>query len=444
MHFLLQFYLTNRFFAALAACVVILCFGVLLTPLFWLGQAGISLLVVGAIIEGIILFWKEEIVKFERVLPAKLSNGDDNKIWFTVQNKSANDLNARLLEDFPEQLQLHNWEKRFSLQPNKQHRLSYTIHPTERGEYNWRNSQLFLETNRFKLVTRRCVFPTDEIIPCYPSFEQFKELRISALVNSNNEANSTMIRKIGQSLEFEQIKNYVGGDDFRHINWKASAKQGKLMLNQYQEERSQDIYSVIDLGRNMQQPFNGQTLLDYSINASLALTKTVLSLKDKVGLITYSADECTVLPPRSDVNQFKKVNEKLYSISSDFQESGMEKLYRFVRYRVRQRGLFVIFSNFDTIQSLHRNLPYLRAIAKYHLVLLVIFENSELESYAEETATDVKEIYDKTMAKHLLFQKRLIAKEISKFGMQSLVTKPEMLNSDLINKYLNIKRRQML
>ncbi|MFT6204496.1 MAG: hypothetical protein ACJA1O_002102, partial [Spirosomataceae bacterium] len=308
----------------------------------------------------------------------------------------------------------------------------------------WRNSQLFLETNRFKLVTRRCVFPTDEIIPCYPSFEQFKELRISALVNSNNEANSTMIRKIGQSLEFEQIKNYVGGDDFRHINWKASAKQGKLMLNQYQEERSQDIYSVIDLGRNMQQPFNGQTLLDYSINASLALTKTVLSLKDKVGLITYSADECTVLPPRSDVNQFKKVNEKLYSISSDFQESGMEKLYRFVRYRVRQRGLFVIFSNFDTIQSLHRNLPYLRAIAKYHLVLLVIFENSELESYAEETATDVKEIYDKTMAKHLLFQKRLIAKEISKFGMQSLVTKPEMLNSDLINKYLNIKRRQML
>lgn len=443
MHFLRSLYLTNRFFVALAACVVVMCFGMLFTPLFWAGQAGVFLLVAGVLIESILLFWKRDIVTFKRALPAKLSNGDDNKIQFAVNNLSANKLNAKLVEDFPEQLQLHDWNMEFKLQPNKKHRLSYTVHPTERGEYQWQGSQLFLETDRFRLVARRCVFRTDEVIPCYPSFEQFKEIRISALVNQYNEANATMIRKIGQSLEFEQIKNYVAGDDFRHINWKASAKQGKMMLNQYQEERSQDIYAVIDLGRNMQQSFDGQTLLDYSINASLALTKTVLSVKDKVGLITYSGSECTVLPPRSDVNQFRKINEKLYNISSDFQESGMEKLYRFVRYRIRQRGLFVIFSNFDTIQSLHRNLPYLRAIAKYHLVLLVVFENSELESFANETARDVKEIYDKTMAKHLLFQKRLIAKEVGKYGIQSLITKPEMLSSELLNKYLNIKKRQM-
>lgn len=444
MHFLRSFYLTNRFFVALAASVALMCFGMLFTPLFWVGKTGIFLLISGVIIECIILFWKKEPIDFKRELPTKLSNGDNNNIQFFIENKLTKNLNIKLLEDFPEQLQLHDWSKEFELQPRQKQRLHYTVNPVTRGEYNWQSSQLYLETTRFRFVARRCIFPTDETVSCYPSFEQFKELQISALVNRYNEANSTMIRKIGQSLEFEQIKNYVGGDDFRHINWKASAKQGKLMLNQYQEERSQDIYSVIDLGRNMQQPFNNQTLLDYSINASLALTKTVLSVKDKVGLITYSADECTVLPPRSDVNQFKKVNEKLYNISSDFQESSMERLYRFVRYRVRQRGLFVIFSNFDTIQSLHRNLSYLRAIAKYHLVLLVVFENSELESYAKETATDVKDIYNKTMAKHLLFQKRLIAKEIGKYGIQSLVTKPEKLSIDLINSYLNIKKRQIL
>lgn len=429
---------------ALAACVVVMCFGMLFAPLFWLGQAVLFLLIAGVSIESIILFWKKEPLTFRRGLPAKLSNGDDNEIQLFIENKLANKLNIRLLENFPEQLQLHDWDKEFELQPKQKHRLSYQVKPVTRGDYRWQGSQLFLETTRFKLVTRRCDFPADETIPCYPSFEQFKELRISALVNRYNEANATMIRKIGQSLEFEQIKNYVGGDDFRHINWKASAKQGKLMLNQYQEERSQDIYAVIDLGRTMQQPFNGQTLLDYSINSALALTKTILSVKDKVGLITYSGKECSVLPPRSDVNQFRKINEKLFNISSDFQESGMELLYRFVRYRIRQRGLFVIFSNFDTIQSLHRNLPYLRAIAKYHLVLLVIFENSELESFANGNATDVKEVYDKTMAKHLLFQKRLIAKEVGKFGIQSLVTKPETLSSELLNKYLSIKKRQML
>lgn len=444
MHFFRQFYLTNRFFVALAACVVVLCFGMLFAPLFWIGQAGIFLLISGVIIESIVLFWKKKIVDFERILPAKLSNGDDNKIWFIVQNNSANKLNIRLLEDFPEQLQLHDWNKQLTVNPNKAHRFSYSVRPTERGEYNWKNSQLFIETNRFRLVARRCVFTANQTVSCYPSFEQFKELRVSAVISRFNEANGTMIRKIGQSLEFEQIKNYVGGDDFRHINWKASAKQGKLMLNQYQEERSQDIYSVIDLGRNMQQPFNNQTLLDYSINATLALTKAVLGVKDKAGLITYSADKYTIQPPRNNPTQFRKINEQLYNIPTDFQETSMEKLYRLVRYRIRQRSLFIIFSNFDTIQSLRRNLPYLRAIAKYHLVLLVIFENSELEEFANEPANDVKEIYDKTIAKHLLFQKRLIAKEVGKFGVQSVITKPEKLNVDLINSYLNIKKRQML
>lgn len=444
MHFLRSFYLTNRFFAVLAACVVVLCFGMLFTPLFWLGQAAVFFLVAGVLIESIILFWKKEPIIFTRELTTKLSNGDDNKIRFTVQNISGNELDARLLEDFPEQLQLHDWQKTFILKPNATHRLSYTVHPIKRGEYHWQSSQVFLETKRFKLVSRRCFFPADEIIPCYPSFEQFKELRISAIISRYNDANASMIRKIGQSLEFEQIKNYVAGDDFRHINWKASAKQGELMLNQYQEERSQDIYSVIDLGRNMQQPFNEQTLLDYSINAALALTKVILSVKDKAGLITYSAEKYTIQPPRNNVNQFRKVNEHLYSLPADFQETSMEKLYRLVRYRIRQRSLFIIFSNFDTIQSLRRNLPYLRAIAKYHLVLLVIFENNELEEFANEPATDVKEIYDKTMAKHLLFQKRLIAKEVGKYGIQSIITKPEKLNTDLINSYLAIKKRQMV
>jgi uncharacterized protein (DUF58 family) len=256
--------------------------------------------------------------------------------------------------------------------------------------------------------------------------------------------NSTTIRKIGQSLEFEQIKNYVSGDNYRHINWKASAKQGRLMLNQYQEERSQDIYTVIDMGRAMKMPFEQQTLLDYAINGSVALSKAVLDTKDKAGLITFSSKDCTYLPARSEYKHFSVINDTLYNLQTDFLESDFERLYKFVRFKIRQRSLLVIFTNFDSINSLKRNLQYLKAIAQYHLVLVVFFENSEIVKFSNETATTLREIYSKTIGKHFLSQNQLILKELVNAGIQGLITQPHLLSIQAINQYIQIKRKQMI
>jgi uncharacterized protein (DUF58 family) len=292
-------------------------------------------------------------------------------------------------------------------------------------------------------VARRESFYFKEIIACYPSFEQFKKIPINAIVN-NVQSSEKVVRRVGQSLEFEQIKEYSRGDDYRHLNWKASAKRGIMMVNQYQDERSQDIYCAIDLGRTMKMPFGGQTLLDYAVNGTLALSKTIISMSDKAGVLGFSYEKSDFLPAKKDLKQFGKINDLLYNLETKFKESDFERLYKFVRVNIGQRSLLVVFTNFDSVNAMHRNLTYLKALSRYHLLLVVFFENSEIAQIVDSQAKDLKEIYDFTIGQSLILQNKLIAKELNKHGIKSLHTKPENLSLGLINTYIDIKKKRLI
>lgn len=444
MNFFRSFYLTSNAFMVLGACIFLFCGGLVLNFSFVLGQILLFLLFLAVLVETILLYSKAELIGFRRVLPNRLSNGDQNTIELQIRNFSRINLNLTVYEDLPDLLQLRTWSMEINLEKLANQSTFYEVRPTQRGLYTWQNTYLLCRTALLGLVARKITFEASSSIGCYPSFEQFKKLPIKAMVNNYSDANNVHIRKIGQSLEFEQIKNYVIGDNYRHINWKASAKQGKQMLNQYQEERSQDIYTVIDMGRAMKMPFDQQTLLDYAINGSVALTKAILDTKDKAGLITFSSKTCSFISARSEYKQFGVINDKLYNLETDFLESDFERLYKFVRFKIRQRSLLIIFTNFDSINSLKRNMQYLKAIAQYHLVLVVFFENSEIVQFVSQPATDTREIYSKTIGKHFLSQNQLILKELVKSGIQGLITQPHLLSIHAINKYIQIKRKQMI
>jgi uncharacterized protein (DUF58 family) len=444
MNFFKSFYLTSKTFIALGVCIFLFCGGLLLNFSFILGQLLLFLVFLAVLVETILLYSKAELIEFRRILPNRLSNGDQNSVELALRNLSKINLNLTIYEDLPDLLQLRTWKIDVPLPSLANQNTYYEVRPTQRGVYTWFNTYLLCRVSLLGLVARKITFESETSIGCYPSFEQFKKLPIKAMVHNYSDANNVHIRKIGQSLEFEQIKNYVIGDNYRHINWKASAKQGKQMLNQYQEERSQDIYTVIDMGRAMKMPFDQQTLLDYAINGSVALTKAILDTKDKAGLLTFSSKSCSFIAARSEYKQFGIINDKLYNLETDFLESDFERLYKFVRFRIRQRSLLIIFTNFDSINSLKRNLQYLKAIAQYHLVLVVFFENSEIVKFVSEPAADIREIYSKTIGKHFLSQNQLILKELVKAGIQGLITQPHQLSIQTINKYIQIKRKQMI
>lgn len=293
-------------------------------------------------------------------------------------------------------------------------------------------------------LKRRLVFDEDQSVKVYPSFIQMRQFDFMAIDNRPRQPGLKKIRRIGHTQEFEQIKEYVIGDDVRSINWKATAKQAGLMVNQYQEEKAQPIYLLIDTGRVMKMPFQGLSLLDYAINTTLAFSNVALQKKDKVGLLSFSNEEGKLLPATSKKSHLFTILETLYNIRTEFLDSDFGLLYAWVKRKITHRSLLMVFTNFEHMNGLNRNLIYLKALAKQHVVVVIFFENTELEKVINHPMSTLPDIAHQTIAEDLSFEKRLMVKKLHQHGIQSVLTKPEDLTVNTINKYLEIKARGLL
>lgn len=217
-----------------------------------------------------------------------------------------------------------------------------------------------------------------------------------------------------------------------------------MMLNSFQEERSQQVYSLIDKGRTMQMPFEGLSLMDYAINASLVLANTALSKGDKTGLVTFSDKIGNIVPAGRQRSHLNTILEVLYNQRTRYLESNYELLYATLRRKVTQRSLLVLFTNFGTLSGMRRQLPYLQGMAKYHLLLTVFFEDTELKELLAGKPRSTEDIYLKTTAERFAYEKRLIVKELNHHGIHTILTPPEDLTINTINKYLELKARSLL
>ncbi len=320
---------------------------------------------------------------------------------------------------------------------------TYTLRPLERGEYYFGNLNLYA-CSPISLISRRFQFGKDAMVPNYPSFLQLKKYMLLAFSNKIFEYGLKKIRRIGHTMEFEQIKDYVQGDDLRNINWKATAKSNRLMVNQYQDERSQPVYSVIDKGRVMKMPFEGLSLLDYAINASLVISNVALKKQDKAGIFSFSRKVENRVVAERRPSQMNTILEMLYNLNTDFLESDFSRLYIDVKRNLNQRSLLLLYTNFETLDALYRQLPYLKAIAKSHLLVVIFFENTELQKLTQKHTTNTFEIFEKTIAEKFIYEKKIIVNELQKHGIQSILTAPEHLTINTINKYLEIKARGLL
>ncbi len=436
-------FLNQRFFFGLAASVALFFVGYLI-PVLELAVTLLFLMFVSFCLADYgLLFFTNRTPTVHRLAPARLSNGEENQIELTMRNSFFFPISLVVIDELPDQLQVRNWKHKLFLKAGERKKITYKIIPLERGEYSFGDIHLYVSTP-LKVISRRFTQKAEQIVPVYPAFSQIKKYEILSNAILVNEAGTKRIRKIGQSMEFEQIKEYVSGDDIRTLNWKASARKGGLMVNNFMEERSQQVYCIIDKGRLMKMPFGGLTLLDYAINSTLILSGVCLRKQDRVGLITFSNTMDTLLAADRKATQREMILKQLYKQETGFLESDFELLYREVRNKIRHRSLLILFTNFESVSGLHRQIVYLRALAKHHLLLVVFFENTELSTLTEKPVINLEDIYIKTIAEKFEYEKRLIAKELSKYGILSILTPPENLTVNTINKYLELKTRQAI
>jgi len=379
-------------------------------------------------------------ISADRLLPEKFSNGDDNPVHISFSNNYSFPLKIRVIDEIPHQFQIRDFHFEITLKSAQTKDYVYNIRPTQRGVYQFGKLNIYAQTI-LSLISRRYIFCENKDIAVYPSFLQLHKYDLRAIHNKLTDYGLKRIRRLGHTMEFEQIKDYVSGDDIRNLNWEATAKRNKLMVNQFQDERSQPIYSVIDKGRIMMMPFGGLSLLDYAINSALVISNVALQKNDKAGIFTYSRKVENRIPAERRKAQIHNILETLYNIRTDFAESDFGRLYTDVRRNISQRSLLLLYTNFENRDSLQRQLPYLMAIAKMHLLVVIIFKNVELKKLTETTATTTREIYQKVIAEKFDFDKYLIINELKRYGIQTILTEPENLTINTINKYLELKAR---
>lgn len=443
MRFLKLFYIHNKFFwyiALLAAGFVISYWMPVLYPIIWVL---VFVLMTLFLLDIYLLYNTAQAVKAERGLPQKLSNSDNNLLSIRLDSKYPFKIEVSIIDELPNQFQKRDFEHKTQLVKAKPYIFEYMVRPVERGEYIFGNLNVYASTS-LGIIKRRFVFLKNQMVPVYPSIIQMQQYDFLASSNHLTEFGLKKIRRIGHTQEFEQIKEYIKGDDIRTINWKATAKKNQLMVNQYQDERSQPIYSIIDTGRVMKMPFNGLSLLDYAINSSLAFSNVALKRNDKTGLLTFSKNIETFVPAVQKITHLNTILESLYNISTAFSDSDFGLLYAQVKRKINQRSLLLLYTNFEHISALKRQLPYLAAIAKKHVLVVIFFENTELESLIATDAENLQAIYHKTIAEKFSLEKRLMQRELQQHGIQTILTKPESLTINTINKYLEIKARGLI
>ena len=438
-----QLFLPNRFFLATGSLILIFIVSFWVAPLFPVAQALVVFFVALIGLDAFLLFNKRLQLDIERKVPKVFNLGDDNTVSLLIANKSALRLKVTLIEELPYQFQKRDFAYHFTLKAEGEEQVTYTLRPTERGAYEFGNTNAFL-CSILGLLERRYEVEHPVEVPVYPSILQMKQLELQAFNRVSHHKGIKRIRRIGHSYEFEQIKEYVRGDDYRSINWKASSRRGGLMVNQYEDERAQQMYHIIDKSRAMRLPFEGLSLMDYAINTTLAVSNVALKKSDRAGLITFSDKVGATIKADSKPTQLNKILTALYKEKERPLEANYELLYYAARKLISGRSLILLYTNFESMFALDRVLPILRRINNFHLLVVVFFENTEVRDFVNQPAETLEGIYHETVARKFLAEKAQMVQKLNQFGIQAILTTPTELSVNTVNKYLELKSRGLI
>ncbi|MDR2921385.1 MAG: DUF58 domain-containing protein [Tannerella sp.] len=436
-------FLSRRFYSICIIIIVFLLLGYIYPVMFLVGKVCVFTLIAVLIFDGWLLWKDREAIDAKRKCSLRFSNGDENLVRVSVENRYMYPVHIDVIDEIPDIFQRRDILFPVDLSSGAYKEILYKLRPTKRGEYAFGQIRLFVST-KVGLLIRRYTCGEPITVKVYPSYLMLHQYELMAISNNLTELGIKRIRRIGHHTEFEHIKEYVKGDDYRTINWKASARRHQLMVNTYQDERSQQVYSIIDKGRIMQYAFKGMTLLDYSINAALVLSFVAIHREDKAGIITFAEDFETFVPASKQAGQMQVILESLYRQQTTFGESDYSSLYVHLNKYINKRSLLLIYTNFDNIIGMERQLNYMQQLARQHVVLAIFFENEELKNFAARKPQTTEDYFQQVIAEKFIYEKQYVTTVLRQHGVYSLLTTPDNLSVDVINKYLEMKAKHLL
>lgn len=432
-------FFTHRFLYLMLGIAGLFVLSFFLPFLFWIASAALTVMGIGALAEIYFLYLQGGVITARRILPRQFSNGDENPVSLHLLSSFALPLHCWLFDEWPAGYPCPEEELPGPLIPGSEKICAFRFRPTTRGDLTFGTLTLHISTP-INFFRKPLSYDLKASAPSFPSFIHLPDQAMMVKTTQLKEGGEHRNNRHGQSYEFESLREYALGDDIRHINWKASARTDRMVVNQYQEERSQSIYCIIDKGRTMQRHFDGMSLLEYAINAALALCHLSLIKYDLAGLITFNRTIDAAVPASRRSGQLQLISETLYNATCDFADSDFEQMFLSLHHQINHRSLLFLFTNFESLSGMKRQYSYLLSLSKRHRLVVIIFDDTELRQSSRRPTEDIEQIYINTIVARFMYEKVLLVKELNKMGISALLTAPGDISADVINKYLAMKK----
>ena len=331
----------------------------------------------------------------------------------------------------------------FVVAPKARHAAVYHLTPKQRGDFTFGDVYLRVH-GRFGLVRNMRRVPALQTVKVYPAMQDTATFDLLAKRGRLQQTGIRAARLQGAGREFESLRDYQPDDEMRRIDWKASARRGKLVSRQYEVERSQSVVLVMDIGRTMLAEIDGVQKLDYAINAALLLAYVAVQAEDRVGLLVFSDTVKTYLPPKKGRAQVYAILEALYNAKASLLEPDYRTAIATLRLRWRKRSLVVCFTDLWDADSSRQTIAELAALQPHHLVATVTLLDTEILRAAEAEPNAIEAVYEKAVATQVLDERQKALALLRQRGVLVVDSPAEKLSADLVNRYLEVKQRMML
>lgn len=385
-------------------------------------------------------------LEVERINDTKLSLGAENLITLLLANRSARPLRLQVRDEYPHQFESDAVLLAGTAAPYDIFEARYHLRPLARGDYQFGDVNVRYQST-LQTFVRQARYPAAAPVKVYPNVLDVRKYDLLARKGLLFELGLRAARIYGQGSEFERLREYNTDDEFRRIDWKATARRGKPIAAEFETERSQYIVSAIDTGRLMRPPVAdesagpGLAKLDYAINTALLLSYVATLKGDHVGLLTFADDVRTYLAPRRGKGQFYRMLEALYNVQFEPVEADYARALAYLGLKHKRRSLVVVFTDLVTLDAARPLIAHMARLAQRHLPLCVVISDPNVSRLASQPPASSGAVYERAVAEMLIDERRIVLDTLNRSGVLTLDVPADKLTVSVINKYLELKGR---
>lgn len=380
-------------------------------------------------------------VKVTRHPLGKLSIGRDNPVVLTVESRNKSAV-IRVGDRYPMAFEVSARHLQTTVAANATQELTYTVKPSKRGEYEWGDIQV-RQLGPWGLAWLNWTIPAGVKVPVYPDLVGLRSLTIRLALQSTGTMRQRM-RRLGNGTEFAELREYGMGDDTRLIDWKATARRHRPLVRVLEPEREQTLLILLDRGRLMTAQVQGMQRFDWGLNATLSLVLAGLNRGDRVGVAVFDREIHTWIPPAQGQHQMPHLIERLTPLQPVLLEPDYMGAVSGVVSQQTRRALVVMITDIVDATASAELLGALQRLTPRYLPFCVTLRDPEVDKIAHTSTTEIDTTYSRAVALNLLSQRQLVFANLKQKGVLVLDAPANLISDQLVDRYLQLKARNLL